>query len=83
MPDIEKQTKNFIVRSRKANIVFTGVSTNGATAILSSFGYDPLECPNCKHENGALELYYNHKRVSLEELYERAMSKSFGKRSSA
>ena len=24
-----KQTKNFIVRSRKANIVFTGVSTNG------------------------------------------------------
>ena len=53
------------------------------TAILSSFGYDPLECPNCKHKMELLELYYNHKRVSLEELYERAMSKSFGKRSSA
>ncbi|MFQ7356043.1 MAG: hypothetical protein ACLU8S_10915 [Coprococcus phoceensis] len=83
MPDIEKQTKNFIVRSRKANIVFTGVSTNGALPFFSSFGYDPLECPNCKHKMELLELYYNHKRVSLEELYERAMSKSFGKRSSA
>lgn len=30
-----------------------------------------------------LELYYNHQRVSLEELYEKAMSKSRGKRSSA
>ena len=53
------------------------------TAILSSFGYDPLECPNCKQKMELWELYYNHKRVSLEELYERAMSKSFGKRSSA
>ena len=53
------------------------------TAILSSFGYDPLECPVCKHQMVFLELYYNHKRVSLEELYEKAMSKSRGKRSSA
>ena len=53
------------------------------TAILSSFGYDPLECPDCKHKMMFLELYYNHKRVSLEELYEKAMSKSRGKRSSA
>lgn len=53
------------------------------TAILSSFGYDPLECPDCKHKMELLELYYNHKRVALEELYERAMSKSLGKRSSA
>lgn len=52
-------------------------------AILSSFGYDPLECPDCKHKMEFLELYYNHKRVSLEELYEKAMSKSRGKRSSA
>ncbi|MFQ7354190.1 MAG: hypothetical protein ACLROG_14760 [Coprococcus phoceensis] len=43
------------------------------------FGYDPLECPNCKQKMELLELYYNHKRVSLEELYERAMSKSFRK----
>lgn len=30
-----------------------------------------------------LELYFNHKRVSLEEMYENAMSRSRGKRSSA
>lgn len=30
-----------------------------------------------------LELYYNRKRVPLEELYQRAMSKARGKRSSA
>jgi hypothetical protein len=30
-----------------------------------------------------MELYYNHQRVSLEELYEKAMSRSHGKRSSA
>ena len=53
------------------------------TAILLSFGYDPLECPDCGHKMEFLELYYNHKRVSLEELYEKAMSKSLGKRSSA
>ena len=34
------------------------------TAILSSFGYDPLECPDCKHKMMFLELYYNHKRES-------------------
>lgn len=52
-------------------------------AILLSFGYDPLECPDCSHKMKFLELYYNHQRVSLEELYEKAMSKSRGKRSSA
>ena len=53
------------------------------TAILSSFGYDPLVCPDCQHRMEFLELYFNHQRVSLEELYEKAMSKSRGKRSSA
>ena len=52
-------------------------------AILISFGYDPLECPDCKQKMIFLELYYNHQRVSLEELYEQAMSNSRGKRSSA
>ena len=52
-------------------------------AILSSFGYDPLKCPDCGHTMLLLEIYYKHRRVSLEELYERAMSKSLGKRSSA
>jgi len=53
------------------------------TAILFSFGYDPLICPDCRHKMEFLELYYKHQRVSLEELYEKAMSKSRGKRSSA
>ena len=52
-------------------------------AILISFGYDPLECPDCKHNMKLLELYYNHQRVSLEEMYEKSMSKSRGMRSSA
>lgn len=53
------------------------------TAILSSFGYDPLVCPDCQHRMEFLELYFNHQRVSLEEMYEEVMSKSRGKRSSA
>ena len=53
------------------------------TAILSSFGYDPLVCPACQHRMEFLELYFNHQRVSLEEMYEKVMSKSRGKRSSA
>ena len=52
------------------------------TAILSTFGYDPLKC-ECGTTMQFLELYFNHKRVSLEEMYENVMSRSRGKRSSA
>lgn len=52
-------------------------------AILAAFGYDPLKCPKCGSTMLFLELYINHKRVSLEDLYERAASKARGKRSSA
>lgn len=41
--------------------------------ILSSFGYDPLKCPCCGCTMEVLEVYYNHKPVSLQELYEKAM----------
>ena len=44
--------------------------------ILLSFGYDPLQCPKCSHKMEFLELYYRHKRVSLEDLYERIMAKA-------
>lgn len=44
-------------------------------SILISFGYDPLSCPNCHKEMKILELYYNHRRVSLEDLYEKAKRK--------
>lgn len=52
------------------------------TAILSAFGYDPLKC-ECGTTMLFLELYFNHKRISLEEMYENAMSRSRGRRSSA
>jgi hypothetical protein len=35
------------------------------SAILFSFGYDPLECPDCKHKMVFLELYYNHQRMGI------------------
>lgn len=44
--------------------------------ILLSFGYDPLQCPDCKKKMTFLELYFNHERVSLDELYERTMAKA-------
>lgn len=52
------------------------------TAILSAFGYDTLKC-ECGTTMLFLELYFNHKRVSLEEMYEKAMSRSRERRSSA
>lgn len=43
---------------------------------LHFFGYNPLKCPNCGNTMLFLELYFNHKPVSLHELYERTMKKS-------
>lgn len=42
--------------------------------IFLSFGYDPLKCPNCNHKMVFMELYQKHKRVPLEELYEKVMA---------
>lgn len=52
------------------------------SAILSAFGYDPLTC-ECGTTMQFLELYFRHRRVSLEEMYENVMSRSRGRRSSA
>ena len=57
--------------------------TQWRTSIFLSFGYDPLYCSECNHKLEFLELYYNHKRIPLEEMYEKVMSKSRGLRSSA
>ena len=43
--------------------------------IASSFGYDPIQCTNCKKQMELLDLYYKHTKVSLEDLYERTMAK--------
>ena len=45
-------------------------------SILTSFGYDPIKCPCWGTTMDFLELYFNHKRVPLDELYEQAMSKA-------
>lgn len=47
--------------------------TKWRLSILTSFGYDPLKCPCCGAEMNILEIYYNHKHVSLQDLYERTM----------
>ena len=52
------------------------------TAILHAFGYDPLKC-ECGATMLFQELYFKHTRVSLEEMYEKVMSRSRGKKSSA
>lgn len=49
--------------------------TKWRSNILLSFGYDPLNCPNCSHEMLLAEVYYDHHRVSLQDLYERTMAK--------
>lgn len=43
--------------------------------IATSFGYDPICCSNCKTTMTLTDLYFKHKRVSLEDLYERSMLK--------
>ena len=77
--DIDK--KLFRLISREKHHIYRSFN-RWRNAILTSFGYDPLTC-ECGTTMLFLELYYKHKRVSLEELYEKAMSRSRGKRSSA
>ena len=77
--EIDKKLHRAI--SREKHHIFRSFN-QWRTAILSAFGYDPLKC-ECGTTMLFLELYFNHKRVSLEELYEKAMSRSRGRRSSA
>ena len=46
--------------------------TRQREAILIAFGHYPIQCPNCKITMEILEIYHNHNRGSLQELYERA-----------
>ena len=77
--EIDKKLRRTI--SREKHYIYRSFN-QWRTAILSSFGYDPIKC-ECGTTMLFLELYFNHKRVSLEEMYEKAMSRSRGKRSSA
>ena len=68
--------KNSISLFRKKNGILSVVLTGGVLRSFLSFGYDPLICPHCKQQMVILEIYHNHRRVPLEELYEKAMSRS-------
>lgn len=46
------------------------------TLFLHSMGYDPLKCPCCGEEMVFLEMYHKRDRLSLEEMYERAMAQN-------
>ena len=62
------------VRSKEKQKVLLSFNT-WRLSILSSFGYDPIWCKDCNKKMTFLELYYNHSRVSLQDLYERTILK--------
>jgi len=47
--------------------------------MLTSFGYDPIKCSCCGKTMHFLDLYFNHNHVSLNELYERAMTRFYSR----
>ena len=77
--DIDK--KLFRAISREKHRIYRSFN-EWRTAILFAFGYDPIKC-DCGCTMLFLELHFNHQHVSLEEMYEKIMSRSRGKRSSA
>jgi hypothetical protein len=64
----EQDTKLYRAISKSKHKVYLSFN-RWRDSILTSFGYDPLTCP-CGSKMEFLELYFNHKRVSLHELYE-------------
>ena len=79
----EKLIPNSIVLFPKANIISTAALISGELLFCLLLDMTPWYAPDCQHRMEFLELYFNHQRVSLEEMYEKVMSKSRGKRSSA
>ena len=57
-------------RTSEQRRMFTSF-TRWRESILLSFGYDPLQCPKCNSQMEILDIYHNHHRVSLPDLYER------------
>ena len=69
----EQDEKLYKVISRSQHKIFLSFN-KWRCLYISSMGYDPLECPHCKTTMVLLELYFNHKTVSLTELYTRIMA---------
>lgn len=70
--DNDKKLRKAIQQSKHKFILSYSKWRNN---IAASFGYDPLCCSKCKATMTLTDLYFNHKRVSLEEMYERSMTK--------
>lgn len=66
--DIDKNLRR--QRTSEQRRIFTSF-TRWRESILLSFGYDPLQCPKCNSQMEILDIYHNHHRVSLPDLYER------------
>ena len=58
-------------RTSEQRRMFTSF-TRWRESILLSFGYDPLQCPKCNSQMEILDIYHNHHRITLPDLYERA-----------
>jgi len=66
--DIDKNLRR--QRTSEQRRIFTSFN-RWRESILLSFGYDPLQCPKCNSQMEILDIYHNHHRVSLPDLYER------------
>lgn len=70
--ELDKSLNRLIPKTKHKIILDSNTWRN---RIALSFGYDPIQCPNCKKKMELLDLYYKHTKVSLDELYERTMAK--------
>ena len=70
--ELDKSLNRLIPKTKHKIILDSNTWRN---RIVLSFGYDPIQCPNCKKKMELLDLYYKHTKVSLDELYERTMAK--------
>ena len=77
--EIDKKLRKAISRNKHA---FLRSFNTWRASILYAFGYDPVKC-KCGATMVFSKLYFKNKTVNLEEMYERVMSRSRGKRSSA
>ncbi len=71
---LEKDKKLFRAISREKHKILLSLN-RWRESILRSFGYDPLKCHCCGKTMIFMELYFKHKRVPLDELYEKVMKK--------
>lgn len=72
-PHIEKYKLNHAIHKSKHKFYLS--LNKWRECISTSFGYDPISCPCCHEKMTLLEIYHNHKRIPLDELYQKAMAK--------